>query len=390
MNLLSSPPPIPVVSPHAGGHVRGHATAALTLAMLVALTSCTSPVDEERESTSSPDLGTRVGEYLDQTDEHDKVRAVLVYEDGAPILELYRGEDAKDYLDVRSVTKSVVSTVIGIAIDEGLISGVDATLGDLLPARRDAMNDEVAAIPLDRILTHTAGFEGDGQWDFSSAPDTVGAILADRVTRGPGDGSFEYSSAGSHVLSAILDEATDGRVLDFAREHLFDPLGIDTEPAWIGTDQGTPEERAANFEEYLAADFAWPTDPQGIHAGWSFMKLRPDDLATLGLLYLAGGEWEGESLVSPAWVTDATTTHVETSFTPNGYGYQWWTHTGEGDEMFAAVGYGGDLIAVVPDRNLVAVVVSTYGGLDPLENAQKFNDGEAMTLVQYVILDPPD
>ena len=91
------------------------------------------------------------------------VRAVLVYQGGEPVLEYYRGEEARDVrLNARSVTKSVISTLIGIAIDQGAISGVDATLGDLLPTYRDIMNAEVAAIPLRSILTHTAGFAAGG------------------------------------------------------------------------------------------------------------------------------------------------------------------------------------------------------------------------------------
>ena len=162
-----------------------------------------------------------------------------------------------------------------------------------------------------------------------------------------------------------------------------------SEPAWVEVDQGTPEELAALARDYLAAGFAWPTDPQGIHEGQSLLKLRPEDLAKLGLLYLNGGVWEGESVVSAAWVEAATTTHVETFSTPSGYGYQWWTHDEGGDPMFLAVGYAGNLVAVVPDRDLVAVVASAYDGIDPLENAQKFNTEEAITLVQYVILAQP-
>ena len=214
--------------------------------MLIAFTACTAPANEDRRAAESADLGTRVSEYLEQRDEYEKVRAVLVYEDGERVLELYRGEGAKDYLNLRSVTKSVVSTLIGIAIDEGLITGVDATLGELLPAYRDEMNAEVAAIPLDRILTHTAGFAAGGsgtdvgQLDYYSTPDWIGAIIADRVTRGPGDGSFEYSNAGSHVLAAILDEATDGSILDFAERSCSTHSGSTPNPPGLRWTRAPP------------------------------------------------------------------------------------------------------------------------------------------------------
>jgi CubicO group peptidase (beta-lactamase class C family) len=120
------------------------------------------------------------------------------------------------------------------------------------------------------------------------------------------------------------------------------------------------------------------------------MKLRPEDMAKLGLLYLNNGDWEGESLISSTWVEEATSPHVDTFTTPSGYGYQWWTNTEEGVEMFLAVGYGGNLIAVVPDRDLVAVIASDFDVSDPLANAEKFNEGEAITMLQSVILAQPD
>jgi CubicO group peptidase (beta-lactamase class C family) len=360
-------------------------------AVLIALSACTLPAEDDVR-VSSADLQVRVSDYLDKLDEHDKVRAVLVYQGGEPFLEYYRGEDATDYLNTRSVTKSVVSTLIGIAIDQGAISGVDATLGDLLPAYRDIMNAEVAAIPLQSILTHTAGFAAGGtssdvgQLNYYTTPDWVAAIISDRVERGPGSGRFIYSNAGAHLLAAILDEATDGTVLDFARAQLFDALGIDTEPAWVKRDDGTPEQLAALAEEYFAADFAWPTDPQGIHQGSSLLKLRPEDFAKLGLLYLNEGAWEGASIVSAAWVKEATTAHVDTDITPNGYGYEWWTDSTGKDPMYLARGYGGNVIAVVPTRDLVAVVASEDMGLDPGDEAEEFEDYEAIGLVQNVIL----
>lgn len=332
------------VSPHAGRSPRRR-RAGCVLATMLLLASCTAQGASDDRAPASAALSTRVGEFLDEADEHDKVRAVLVYEGGEPVLELYRGDDPTGYVDLRSVTKSVLSTLIGIAIDEGLIAGVDATLGQLLPAYGDVLSAESAGIRLEQVLTHTAGFSGDSA-AWSSEPDAVRAILAARAAAGPGDGSFGYSDGGSHVLSAILDQAT-GEALDFARSRLFDPLEIDTDPAWVGTDGGTPEERAAIADEYVAADFAWPTDLQGIHTGWAFMKLRPEDLATFGLLFLDDGVREGRTVVSAE-------------------------------------------VAVVPDRNLVIVVVSELDANDELAAAEKFDESQAITLVRYVILAPQE
>jgi CubicO group peptidase (beta-lactamase class C family) len=106
------------------------------------------------------------------------------------------------------------------------------------------------------------------------------------------------------------------------------------------------------------ADFAWPRDPQGISTGWWGIKLRPRDMVKLGQLFLAGGRWDNKQVVPTDWVDQATAPHVAAQGHSDGYGYQWWTATADGDDAFAAVGYGGQIIQVIPDRNVV-VVTST-------------------------------
>lgn len=340
----------------------------------------------------SIDLRTHVLNTLDALDQYGLVRAVLVSRSGENILEFWRGDDAHDYVNVQSVTESVVSILIGIAIDRGDIPGVYATLGELLPAYRDAMSPEVAGLTLDAILSHTAGFApddftGNNTLNYSSSSDWVGAIIADRVARGPGDGTFAYSSAGAHVLAAILDEATDGSVLDFARAHLFEPLGIDSTPAWTKAQEGTPAQLERLVEEYFAAGFAWPTDPQGVQRGDSRLKLRPDDLLTLGLLFLHHGEWRGEQVVSEQWVQTSTSRQADVVNTnPNGFGYQWWVDESRRDPMFLALGYEGNLIAVIPDRNVVVAIASAESGHDPIDATRKFYIGDALALLEVAIL----
>jgi CubicO group peptidase (beta-lactamase class C family) len=343
-------------------------------------------------------LHAHVVETVNALDDFGNVRAILVSKSGENMLELWRGDHAHDYLNVQSVTKSVISILIGIAIDQGAISGVSATLGELLPRYREAMSPEVAAITLDAILSDTAGFAPDdftgssidftgSTIDYASSPDWVGAIIADRVARGPGDGRFAYSGAGAHVLAAILDEATDGSVLDFARANLFEPLGIDSDPAWTKAREGTPEQLDRLAAEYFAAGFAWPTDPQGVQRGDSLLKLRPEDLLTLGLLYLHDGEWHGRQVVSKQWVQTSTTRQVDVvASNPNGYGYQWWVDETRGHPMFLALGYEGDIIAVVPDRELVAVVASAQNGHAPVDEARQFYIGDALALLTVAIL----
>ena len=156
------------------------------------------------------EVGPAVEEYMATVDPDGMVRAVLVHHGGDPVVERYTDSTADDYWDTRSVTKSVVSTLVGIAIAEEHLDGVQQSLGELLPSRQAEMSDATAAVTLHQVLTHTAGFaaeSGAGKGYFF-AEDWVGQILVDRDKSSPVDGSFTYSNAGAHLLSAILVEAT--------------------------------------------------------------------------------------------------------------------------------------------------------------------------------------
>ncbi len=302
------------------------------------------------------DLEKRIQAFLDldYSGSFDHIRAILVSVDGRPVLERYYRSSAATTGNVFSVTKSVMSMLIGIALDERRLRGVEQTLAELLPAYAAAMPPEVKAITLRQVLTMTAGLSPDAPDlpRFMTAGDWVAAILREG-TQQPAGQSFAYSSAGSHLLSAILRQATGRSTLDYAREKLFTPLGIDTVPA------AEPAARPESASEYDRARFAWPIDPQGNHAGFSFLKLTARDMDKLGRLWLDKGRWAGRQLVSASWVEESTRPHVGTADTPEHYGYQWWVTTADGHPAYAAMGSGGQLIEVVPELGLVAVVAST-------------------------------
>jgi CubicO group peptidase (beta-lactamase class C family) len=245
-----------------------------------------------------------------------------------------------------------MSTLIGIAVDEGHLDGVDQTLAELLPSYRDAMAPRTRSITLHQVLTMTAGLPGDDEFYpkvFNRRVDWVRQVLRDGPTRPPG--SFLYSSAGSHLLSAILREATGRPVLDYARDKLFGPLGIDTTPA------AEPLALPEHLSAYRRAGFAWPRDPQGHHIGGGGVKLTARDMARLGQLWLRRGRWGERQLVSAAWMQAATTEQVSTGNA--GYGYQFWLARAGDHKAVLAAGKGGQLIEVVPDLGLVVVVQSS-------------------------------
>lgn len=324
-------------------------------------------------------IASAVAERLIDVPDLRDIRAVLVVQDGTTLFEKYYGATAEDYQDTASVTKSVMSALIGIAIEEGYIAGVDATLGDLLPAYRDQMTPAVAAATLEQLLTMTAGF---GNFCFSAdstailAEDSVAAILA--APEQPPGTEFGYSNAGVHLLTAILEQATGRDVLDYARARLFDPLGIDSRPATQPVDFAP-----GTFAALLKADFAWPTDKAGRNTGFGGLWLRPADMAKFGQLYLDDGVWNGKQLVPADWVKTSTSAHEPTPFcgAEASYGYLWWVGELDGDPTYLAWGAGGQVIRVIPSRRLV--IVLSVGFPKPDSRGAKFES--ALFLADSVI-----
>ena len=278
-------------------------------------------------------------------EQYGNVRAVLVVQRGKTLVDNYYESQPTDRRTVFSVTKSVVATLVGIAEHEGLLQ-LDQTLAQLLPAQRASMTPDVAAITLEELLTMTAGF--DDSRVFASAPHAVEYILRQGVDAQL-RGSFAYSDASAHLVAAILTEATGQSLLTYARRHLFHPLKIDTQPAETPIADSPPR--------YRSNSFAWPTDAQGVHHGWSLLRMTASDLVKLGQLYLDRGRWDGKQVVPVAWVEKATTPQVRVERNV-GYGYFWWTPRGPHSIGCVALGYAGQAIAILPDERTVIVAIS--------------------------------
>jgi CubicO group peptidase (beta-lactamase class C family) len=351
---------------------RRHRTRCWLVAATVALiTACAGSPDGSgseqtpagQQTSSGPEQVAAVFDELVEGDTtagvYEDLRAVLVLVGGRPLVERYYDSSAEATSNVASVTKSVMSILVGVALDEGDVGSVDQTLSELLPEYAAIMAPDVAGVTLDQVLTMTAGLPEDPRAPATTphylTEDWVAAILSGGLEQPPGEG-FAYASAGSHLLSAILVEATGRSVLDYARDKLFNPLGISTDPA------AEPLAVEENLPVYEAASFAWPVDPQGVHLGDAFLKISAPDMAKIGQLMLAGGRWDEKQIVPAQWVTESTRAHVSTGGYGVGgddYGYHWWVTTADGHDAFAAAGFGGQLIEVVPDLDLVVVVSCT-------------------------------
>lgn len=367
-------------------------TAVLALVCILAV-GCTSAADRpaaERDGTSTergywPTDAWRTappGEHgLDAdelslleetvTESYPTVRSVLIVRAGFLIYELYRqGLDAMDGHDVRSVTKSVVGALVGIALAEGAIASVDETVGTLFADRLPADADpRMGGVTVRQLLSMTSGLPGDDPSiggdpeifeQIEQQDDWAEAILGLPLATDPGT-HWAYSSATSHLLSVLVADATGGSTLRFAQDRLFGPLGIDTSDAFVPVGLPTPEE----IEQYGRATVAWPADPQGYNFGGAFLRLPARDLAKFGYLYLNEGRWDGQQVIPADYVRNSTTPGEHDTNAEGDYGWQWWVQTARGHEAFFARGYGGQVIHVVPELDLVTVVTADADALIP-------------------------
>lgn len=330
---------------------------ALVLSGLLLVAACSG----EQSDPASDELPADLVHAIDERFElHgiDRVRAVVVLQDGMTVLADYRDTTPETTWDIESVTKSVLSMLVGHAIGEGVLS-LDQTLAELLPEHVDAMAQWQRRLTLGDLLTHSGGFSGDDDATFAlmAEADPVDRMLS-RALR-PSGKDFLYSNEGSQIIATILRRATGASLLEYARATLFDHLDITTRPAW--EDPARSDVTSAEVEEYLDAGFAWPVDSDGTHLGWGLMKLTPVDMSKIGTLMLNAGTWEGTRILPAAWVAESTRDQISTESGPNdrlsAYGYHWWVTTAGNHPAYLAFGYGGQFIEVVPALDLVVVMV---------------------------------
>jgi CubicO group peptidase (beta-lactamase class C family) len=268
-----------------------------------------------------------------------QLHSLLIVRDGSVLVDAYvYPYDESLYHDVASVTKSVVSTLIGIAATRGELD-LDAPIVSFFADREIAdLNEDKERITVRDLLSMSSGLacsdwpSEQTQPQMRESPDWIRFVLDLDTVEEPGT-TFSYCSPGMHLLSAILQQATGMTALEYARQELFEPLGI--------------------------GDVYWPADRQGISHGWGDLAMHPRDAAKIGFLYLQGGVWDGRRILSPEWVAEATTPQVRTGRAED-YGYGWWVSPpGEEPAFFRADGDGGQRILVVPSLDLVIV---TTGG----------------------------
>lgn len=265
------------------------------------------------------------------------LRSLTVIRNGYIVLDAYAQPFTADRLyPVYSVTKSVTGLLVGIALHDGYLSDLHQPALSFFPERRIAnRTPDKEAITIEDLLTMQPGLDcADSKVGYTvqDSQDWVQSILDLPMANPPGK-TFVYCTRAPHLLSAILTKATGMSTAAYAQARLFDPLGI------------------------RSADRPWGADPHGITIGGYGLALRTHDMAKLGLLMLAGGQWDGKQVAPADWI--ATTARGYAQVQPGqDYGYLFWVYPSD----FAAEGLGDQRIMVVRDKNLVVVATAAHDG----------------------------
>ncbi|MCB2204823.1 beta-lactamase family protein [bacterium] len=278
--------------------------------------------------------------------EFGHLESLLILHHGALVVEEYfYGFDRDRLHRINSCTKSVTSLLLGSALEQHPEVRTDQPLFSLFPRHAELGSGWGGAMTLAHVMTMTAGYDTDEGDDPDEADDWVRALLVRKRVHQPGS-TFAYDNGCTEILCALIEQLEGVPVHDYAKQRLFDPMGISTY-SWTLADNGFPE------------------CASGLH-------LRPRDMAKIGLLVLNNGAWQGKPLIPSAWIRESTTPHVrESDFFD--YGYQWWcrskdnkhwwersaTRTTEEPRLVTALGAGGQYIMVLRDLDMVVVTTAS-------------------------------
>jgi CubicO group peptidase (beta-lactamase class C family) len=351
----------PGESRHAGARIAGPLVSLVVTLVVTLVFSLVAPLmlcaASRPASSSGPPRGAidraRLEAAAEAAGRMPRLHSLLVSRRGELLLErYYNGARAARPANVKSVSKSVISALVGIAIERGLIRDVHQRVASYFPAhflagsaaaqQPPSANDLRRRITIEDLLTNRSGLEPTSNVNYGAwvqSRDWVRYALTRRLFAEPGT-VMAYSTGNFHVLSAILTQVSKSSTWEFAQQSLARPLGF-------------PLPR-------------WPQDPQGIYFGGNDMLLTPRQMVAFGELYLNAGRGEplaggAETQVIPArWVAASLAPRVESRREAGRwYGYGWWLRELAGHRAFYAWGYGGQFIFVIPTLELVVVTTSS-------------------------------
>jgi CubicO group peptidase (beta-lactamase class C family) len=346
----------------------------LLLGCLLFMTACEKTVSGPEESSPAADWPVSTPleqglnpDLLDQAaaeaENLDYIRSMLVVRNGYLVAEHYfHGFDTNQTASVQSVTKSVVSALVGIALRDGYVDSVHQKILDFFPEYSpDGLSDSRKAdITIHHLLTMASGFAADSVLNpyFFYSTDWIATAMEVDLVSDPGE-AFHYSSYAVHLLSALLSRASGMPVLDFARQKLFQHIAVEGE--------------------------FWLLDPQGIPFGGGGLYLTTREMANFGALYLEEGLRYGKQVLPMEWVETSLEPHREELgewgvLENMGYGYLWWSGTLGGHSARLAIGYGGQFIILFPALEMMVVVRSDPSSQSEESDAQERGVMELVTL----------
>lgn len=283
--------------------------------------------------------------------EYSNINGIVIVRKGHIAYEKYfNGYSTEDKHHVASVTKSILSALVGIAIDAQYIKDVDQKVLDFFPDYAQGAADKKHEITIRHLLTMTAPYSFE-DWQepldkMCMQADWVKYTL-DMLGEGGVIGNFKYSTAGAHLLSAIITRSTGLSAREFANKHLFQPIGMKEIPDYEMMDFGFDDLFGKNVR-------GWVKDQHNNSTGGWGLTLNPRDMARFGLLYLNRGMWDNQQVIPERWVLEST------AMNSNHYGYLWWLREENGSVAYSALGDGGHVICSIPDKDLVIAIASEF------------------------------
>lgn len=289
--------------------------------------------------------------------DYSNMTGMVILKEGKSVYEnYYNGYTEANRIHIFSVTKSIISVLFGIALDKGYIDSIEQKVLEFYPEYTVKRGEKtIQNITIKDMLTMTAPYKYrfNPYTKYFTSRDWVRFSL-DKLGGKGHIGEFRYAPiVGPDILSGILVKVTGQSVFDFAKENLFAPLGITVEKNIVFHSK---EEQMAF---YKATDVSgWVASPTGVNAaGWG-LTLSPVDMAKIGQLFLNKGVWNGERIISEKWIIESTSEQSRWKQRNLPYGYLWWL--GEQDNGYAAMGDGGNIIYVSPEKNMVVAITSLF------------------------------
>lgn len=275
--------------------------------------------------------------------------------------EEWNGYKKTDCTHIMSATKSIMSLLIGIAIDKGMIGGVDDRVMSYFPEYQVKRGEKtIFHVTIRHLLTMRAPYKGKGDpWTKVCSSENWTETSLDFLGGRKGlTDEFDYRTVCLHILSGILYRASGMKTVDFANAYLFSPLGIAEHENFYAK---TAEEHKHFTIDKQPKKNIWFADPQGLGTPGYGLCMSASDMARIGQLCLNGGKWNGRQIISVGWISDMTSPRpVESgNFRGMSYGYLWWIIHPE-KNIYAAVGNSGNVIYVNPEENTVAAVSSYF------------------------------